>query len=89
MNILDACCGSKMFWFDREHEETVYMDNRTLETTLCDGRKLIVKPDVVADFRKMPYVSNVPAKEKGRKTIPTWEYRGIRICEKQHTTHKT
>lgn len=55
MKILDACCGSKMFWFDREHEKTVYMDNRTLDTTLCDGRKLIVKPDVIADFRKMPF----------------------------------
>lgn len=46
MKILDACCGSKMFWFDREHKETVYMDNRTENTTLCDGRKLIVKPDM-------------------------------------------
>lgn len=55
MKILDACCGSKMFWFDKEHEETVYMDNRTLDTTLCDGRKLIVKPDVMADFCKMPF----------------------------------
>ena len=31
------------------------MDKRTLDTTLCDGRKLIVKPDVIADFRKMPF----------------------------------
>ncbi len=55
MKILDACCGSKMFWFDKEHNETCYMDIRTLDTTLCDGRKLIVKPDVIADFRKMPF----------------------------------
>lgn len=55
MKILDACCGSKMFWFDKEHNETCYMDKRTLDTTLCDGRKLIVKPDVIADFRKMPF----------------------------------
>jgi hypothetical protein len=31
------------------------MDNRTENTTLCDGRKLIVKPDIVADFRNMPF----------------------------------
>ena len=55
MKILDACCGSKMFWFDKENKETVYMDNRTLDTTLCDGRKLIVKPDVIADFRNIPF----------------------------------
>jgi ubiquinone/menaquinone biosynthesis C-methylase UbiE len=56
--ILDACCGSKMFWFDREREDVVYMDNRELSTTLCDGRKLEIKPDIVADFRDMPFPDN-------------------------------
>lgn len=31
------------------------MDNRKLEDTLCDGRKLEVNPDIVADFRDIPY----------------------------------
>ena len=53
--ILDACCGSRMFYFDKEHEDVTYMDNRELNTTLSDGRKLIVAPDVVADFRNMPF----------------------------------
>lgn len=55
MKILDACCGSKMFWFDKERKDTVYMDKRTLDTTLCDGRKLIVSPDILADFRSIPF----------------------------------
>jgi len=53
--ILDACCGSKMFWFDRKESHTVYMDNREFEDILCDGRKLEVKPDIVADFRNIPF----------------------------------
>ncbi|MGG0889922.1 SAM-dependent methyltransferase [Cytobacillus horneckiae] len=53
--ILDACCGSKMFWFDKENQDTLFMDNRELETTLCDGRQLVVAPDVIADFRNMPF----------------------------------
>lgn len=53
--ILDACCGSKMFWFDKEHEDVIYMDNRQLKETLCDGRTLNVNPDIVADFRDMPF----------------------------------
>lgn len=53
--ILDACCGSRMFWFDRENEDTIFMDKRELEDILCDGRTLEVKPDVVADFRDMPF----------------------------------
>ena len=56
--ILDACCGSKMFWFDKKNEDTVFMDNRTLEDTLCDGRRLVVKPDIVADFKDMPFEDN-------------------------------
>lgn len=53
--ILDVCCGSKMFWFDKDRTDTVYMDNRKLEDVLCDGRKLIIKPDIVADFRNIPF----------------------------------
>lgn len=56
--ILDACCGSKMFWFDKENQEVTFMDNRELDTTLSDGRKLIVTPDILADFRNMPFEDN-------------------------------
>lgn len=44
-----------MFWFNKENKETIYMDNRTEDTRLCDSRKLIVKPDIIADFRNMPF----------------------------------
>ncbi|MEG1825443.1 MAG: methyltransferase domain-containing protein, partial [Cloacibacillus sp.] len=53
--ILDACCGSKMFWFDKFAPDVVYMDNRSLSTQLCDGRTLIIAPDVIGDFRDMPF----------------------------------
>lgn len=56
--ILDACCGSRMFWYDRENKHTIYQDNRELNTTLCDGRKLEIKPDTFGDFRKMDYADN-------------------------------
>ena len=49
--VLDACCGSRMFYFDRQNPEVIYADNRELETTLCDGRTLLIKPDVKMDFR--------------------------------------
>lgn len=53
--ILDVCCGSKMFWFDKEHEDVLYMDNRKEDHILCDGRTLEINPDIVADFRNMPF----------------------------------
>lgn len=56
--ILDACCGARMFWFNKTDERAVFMDNRTLETRLCDGRKLTIKPDVTGDFRNIPFPDN-------------------------------
>lgn len=44
-----------MFWYQKECAEVVYMDKRSEEHTLCDGRRLVVKPDVVGDFRAMPF----------------------------------
>lgn len=56
--ILDACCGSRMFWFDRQNPDVIFADNREVETTLCDGRSLLIKPDIHMDFRNMPYEDN-------------------------------
>lgn len=44
-----------MFWFDKQNEDVIYMDNRELDTEMFDGRKLVVSPDVIADFRDMPF----------------------------------
>ena len=56
--ILDACCGSRMFWFDKQDKLTIFMDNRVLETSLCDGRKLSIIPDIIGDFRNIPFPDN-------------------------------
>lgn len=53
--ILDACCGSRMFWFDKENPDALFADNREVRTTLCDGRELLIKPDINMDFRNMPF----------------------------------
>lgn len=53
--ILDACCGGKMFYFDKNNDRVLFQDVRSLETTLCDGRKFEVKPDIQSDFTDMPY----------------------------------
>ena len=56
--ILDPCCGSRMFWFDRHNPDAIFADNRTLDTTLCDGRTLVIEPDMTIDFRDMPFDDN-------------------------------
>ena len=53
--ILDACCGGKMFYFDKNDPRVLFQDIREVETTLIDGRYFVIKPDVLADFTNMPY----------------------------------
>ena len=53
--ILDACCGSRMMWFDKNNPLALFADLRNESHVLCDGRDLHVRPDIVADFRNMPF----------------------------------
>lgn len=56
--ILDVCCGSKMFYFDKNPKNVIFMDIREESHILCDGRELNIKPDIVGDFRKIPFTDN-------------------------------
>jgi len=53
--VLDACCGSRMFWFERENPAALFMDKRAEEHVLSDGRDLVISPDLIADFTNMPF----------------------------------
>lgn len=35
--ILDCCCGSRMFYFDKSDSNVLFTDIRELHETLCDG----------------------------------------------------
>lgn len=56
--ILDACCGPRMMWFNKQHPDAIYMDSRREEFIACDERKIKVDPDLLADFREMPFEDN-------------------------------
>lgn len=62
--VLDACCGSRMFWFDRADDRAVFGDIRAETHTLPDrsstggSRELVIAPDVVMDFRALPFPAN-------------------------------
>lgn len=56
--ILDVCCGSRMFWFDKKNPDVLFIDKRSEIVTAKDGDKLRVIevcPDVVADFTDLPF----------------------------------
>lgn len=56
--ILDVCCGSKMFWFNRQHPNVLYGDIRKESHTLCDGRCLDISPDIQLDFTNLNFPDN-------------------------------
>lgn len=60
--ILDACCGSKMFYFDKNNKNVLYVDNRKVENEIIwtskNGKKvrtINIMPDIVADFQNLPF----------------------------------
>jgi len=56
--ILDACCGSRMFWFNKTNPDVLFADIRTESHILCDGRSLSIQPDIEIDFTNMPFEDN-------------------------------
>jgi SAM-dependent methyltransferase len=62
--ILDACCGSRMFWFDKQNPDVLFIDKRAeshdidIGTPGTIGRKpVVIAPDFIADFTNMPFPS--------------------------------
>ncbi|MDQ0019061.1 class I SAM-dependent methyltransferase [[Curtobacterium] plantarum] len=58
VSILDMCCGSRMFWIDKQDDRAVFTDRREEQHVLCDGRTLQISPDIIADFRALPFADN-------------------------------
>ncbi|XVJ69925.1 MAG: SAM-dependent methyltransferase [Rhizobacter sp.] len=61
--VLDPCCGSRMFWFDKKNPDVVFGDCRQETLTVTDNsrgnttgqRTICIEPDTLLDFRKLPY----------------------------------
>ena len=56
--VLDACCGGRMFWFDKHDPRSIYADTRREEHFLKNKDKMErmeVNPDIIADFTEMPF----------------------------------
>lgn len=56
--VLDACCGPRMFWFEKRDGRALFIDKRreTLHADTREGRReIVVDPDIIADFRRLPF----------------------------------
>lgn len=60
--ILDACCGGRQFWFNKENPDVLFADFRIMKPTVVgkgkDARIRKCLPDKVMDFRNMDIACN-------------------------------
>lgn len=60
--VLDATCGSRMIWFDKQNDIALFVDKRELD---CEAiwksgngkqtRYCNIHPDIIADFTNLPF----------------------------------
>ena len=54
--ILDPCCGSKAFWFDKNNPDVEFCDIREVpKYEYYKGRYIEIAPDTVCDFTNLPF----------------------------------
>lgn len=59
--VLDVCCGPRMFWFDQDDPRTVFCDLRNEDHVVPDRsyesgvRAFQVRPNIQADFTALPF----------------------------------
>ena len=78
--ILDACCGPKFMWNNKNHPNVLYIDIRKEEKGFISRRpNCEIKPDMIADFRNMPF------KDKSFKLV-VWD--PPHIIRKNYSKHE-
>lgn len=54
--ILDACCGCRQMWFDKENKNTVFMDIRSEKKGFIKLQpNCQINPDILANWKDMPF----------------------------------
>ena len=63
--VLDATCGSRTMWFDKNDDRAIFVDRRTVDNEVIwenkngkDQRVLNIHPDVIADFTDLPFADD-------------------------------
>lgn len=79
--ILDACCGSRMFWFDKDNPMADFMDIRDEDCILSDGQVCMVQPNIKGDF------TNIPMPDKSYKLV-VWDPRHLVWAGKSSNLYK-
>jgi hypothetical protein len=62
IKILDACCGGRQFWFDKDNPNVLFVDIRIMKPEIVGAgihaRTRKVVPDAIMDFRRLALPDN-------------------------------
>lgn len=81
--ILDACCGGRHWWFDKNHPNAVYLDIRSEpKGTISLQPNWSVEPDIISSWENTPFDDesfhliawDIPHKLKPDKGLITKKY---------------
>ena len=54
--ILDACCSNRQMWFNKQHPNTIYIDNRKEPKGFISfSPNVDIQPDKIMDFRDLKF----------------------------------
>lgn len=56
--IIDVCCGSRMFWFDKSNPNVIFNDIRDENHILSDGRELNIDPNTMMNFADLHLIES-------------------------------
>lgn len=80
--VLDACCGSRMFWFDKADGRALFLDKRSEVLTDPRGKAIVIDPDILGSFTDLPFedetfslvVFDPPHTFSGEKSVMAAKY---------------
>lgn len=58
--VLDACCGPRMFWFNKKDQRALFLDKRREAHQVDDrgdGRTVVIDPDYLGTFTDLPFAA--------------------------------
>ena len=53
--VLDACCGSRMMWFDKRDGRALFLDKRRETVRDPRGNEVVIHPDVLGTYASLPF----------------------------------
>ena len=53
--VLDVCCGSRAFWFNKKDTRSTFLDVRNTTIPLPNRNPLEIHPDIMANFQNLPF----------------------------------